>query len=322
MATESRNAPPNPRCILRGVGVPVTYLTFPHDPDHLYAAGENGFIHLWDMKRHRIKFSLEAHKQSSILWMGIKEESLLTQGRDGVMKIWSVTEAGWNQTGCLKCGDLGFCRGTILSIDNSSKWIGVSSQDYSQLDLYDLRTRKNIGCLKHSGGKNKVGMIMVLKCRQKQNEEASQILIGYEDGSITLWDIRTYKLISEAKVHTESLMCMDYSNTANKGISGSTDNKLCTWTVQEESQISVTDTIQMTNPGFNDILIRTDDKVFGVAGWDKQVRIFGLKKNKPLALLSYHRENVQCLAYAQDLTFACGSRDSLISIWDIYKENT
>jgi WD40 repeat protein len=72
------------------------------------------------------------------------------------------------------------------------------------------------------------------------------------------------------------------------------------------------------NPGFNQILIRKDQKIVAAAGWDSHVRIFTAKKLKPLAVLSYHKENVQCLTFSTDNILSCGSKDHHISLWEIY----
>jgi WD40 repeat protein len=95
-------------------------------------------------------------------------------------------------------------------------------------------------------------------------------------------------------------VCLDYSRKLNLGISGSADDKLIAWTIDDDCRIVYKNEIITKNPGFNQILIRKDQKIVAAAGWDSHVRIFTAKKLKPLAVLSYHKENVQCLTFSTD----------------------
>lgn len=50
-----------------------------------------------------------------------------------------------------------------------------------------------------------------------------------------------------------------------------------------------------------------------------RVRIFSIKKLKPLAILKYHNKSIQSLSFCQKTNLlASSSSDGKISIWDIY----
>lgn len=212
------------------------------------------------------------------------------------------------------CSSLGFCSGSFL---RDSTNIAVPSDIMSQVDIYDINNKHCVGKLKPDDGNTKYGTPMSIKAVDN-NSNQSQLLIGYENGSIALWDIRNFKMVDSLKCHNDSVMCMGFSNKFNTGFSASVDTKLQSWKVSNSEKIEGSSSVSITNPGLNDIVIRVDQKILAAAGWDSKIRIFGLKKFRPLAVLSYHKESVQCVGFSNDNCLAGGSKDRLISIWKIY----
>lgn len=81
----------------------------------------------------------------------------------------------------------------------------------------------------------------------------------------------------------------------------------------------------LTNPGVSQLCISGDGKLLASAGWDHRVRVFGWKKLRPLAVLQYHSDMVQSVAFSdhqdpQQRLLAAGSKDQRISLWSIYNE--
>lgn len=203
---------------------------------------------------------------------------------------------------------MGFCPGAVLKRDNL---LLLPSSTMSAIDLYDIKTLQKMGTLCNS--KSEFGMTMSIK----SISNTSKFLVGYEDGSIALWDSKQSQMFCKAKLFEECVMCLDYSFEVNLGISGSPSNLLSTWH-KTEDKIQKGTTLEVTNPGFNDMKIRGDNKIIASAGWDHKVRIFGLKRLRPLAVLSYHKDSVQSLAFSHDNMLACGSKDHHISLWKLY----
>lgn len=148
---------------------------------------------------------------------------------------------------------------------------------------------------------------------------ALQLLVGYENGSVGMWDISTGNLLSELTVHSDAVMGLAYSSAANKGLSASVDENLCAWRNSDNS-LQMSGKVKATNPGFNCVSLRSDSKIVATGGWDCNVRVFGLKKLQPLAVLSYHKESVLSVAFSPNHHLAVGSKDNMISIWDIYQQ--
>lgn len=89
--------------------------------------------------------------------------------------------------------------------------------------------------------------------------------------------------------------------------------------------LQLQDSVTMVNPGVSQLCIRGDGKLLASAGWDHRVRIFGWKKLRPLAVLQYHTDMVQSVAFSdhqdpKQRLLAAGSKDQRISLWSIYNE--
>ncbi|KAL4233321.1 Guanine nucleotide binding protein (G protein) [Mactra antiquata] len=303
---------PDPIYVLRGTDSPVAYLKF-IDIDNLLSGSYNGTIYIWCMDSKRIKYKISAHPDTSVLYCECIDKScVITQGRSGVIKKWMITESEWKETGTLQCLEMGFCRCCIIN----NRTLAAPSSITSEVIVYDLDTLKVISQLSPDSSNGKLGMCMNIK-NGDGNIDERRILIGYEDGSIALWDLRNKKIVDKLKVHHDSVMCLDYSPDINKGFSGSVNEEIKSWTICE-NKLSELSSVQTTNDGFNDVIIRSDGKILATAGWDGNIRVFGTKRLKPLAVLDYHKESVQCLTFSEDNILACGSKDTLISLWNIY----
>lgn len=206
---------------------------------------------------------------------------------------------------------MGFCGACLLG-----SLTAIPSEFQSQVDLFDIRTFQKASSLSPDSDDKPLGMCMKIKA--SQTSDSVDILVGYEDGSVALWDLRTNKMAANTKVHKESVMCMDFNSVINKGFSGSPDETLISWEIKDK-KIKTNNEVTVKNPGFNDIVTRKDGKIVVAAGWDKQIRIFGCKKLKPLAILSYHKDSVNCVTFSPDNILACGSKDQHISLWDVYQ---
>ncbi|KAL5009583.1 hypothetical protein ScPMuIL_011888 [Solemya velum] len=312
----SQAAVPDPIYILRGSEDTVTCLSFPgSSSEFLYSGSVNGTLYVWDMKTKRVVQSFKAHGDRSVLSISfLPGGQLITQGRDGCVQFWSYDKTSWTRSGNLKSSSLGFCSNALLR-DCSN--IAVPSDIMSQVDIYDISNKQYIGKLRPTDGDTKFGTPMSIKS-VANNSNQSQLVIGYENGSIVLWDTRIFKMVDSLKCHEDSVMCMCYSKDFHTGFSASVDTKIQSWKISNFENIQESSSVSITNPGLNEIVTRDDQKILATAGWDSKIRIFGLKKLRPLAVLAYHKESVQCVGFSSDNYLAGGSKDRLISIWKVY----
>lgn len=177
---------------------------------------------------------------------------------------------------------------------------------------------KAITHLKPERNRSSTGMCMIISKSTTLMSDWPRILIGYEDGSIALWDVKNSTMLSILKVHKEAVMSLVFSMEQNKGFSGSVDEVLASWKILETGELEKYPDTKLTNSGLCDIRIRPDNKIVATGGWDSRIRLFNFKKLKPLAVLTYHSESVQCIDFSIDNLLACGSKDRHISLWNLY----
>ena len=207
----------------------------------------------------------------------------------------------------------GFCAAALHGND-----MAILSSEQSKILIISHQTKKELGRLSHGTSENSKGYGMCMCLKSISIDSKPHVLVGYENGHIVLWDTETYSEVSDAAVHSEAMMCMDYSERLKKGASGSTDDKISIWTINAD-QINVMKHIQITNPGLNCLKFRCDDKILVSGGWDGQVRVFSGKTLRPLAVLSSHKESIMCVTFLNDNSFLVGSKDGTISSWSVYK---
>ncbi|KAK3098009.1 hypothetical protein FSP39_015278 [Pinctada imbricata] len=306
---------PDPVYTLRGAGSPITYLTFHDGPgpqQDLYNGTQDGKIHIWDMEVRRIKASLDGHPGQAVLWIEFTPcGKMLTFGRDGILNVCQRADTDWIITDKVSTGAIGFSPAGLLLDEDNTGYIVLPSRQTSVCDVYRMETLTKLDELKP--GAEKFGFVMCITS-MKDNKT---VLIGYENGSIALWDISKCKLLNSVKVFEESVLCVDYQSDLNKGFCGSVTNKITSFSVDGD-EVVVGKSTETLNPGFNQIRIRGDKKIFVTAGWDHNVRVFSVKKLTPLAVLDYHKDSCQCLAFSTENLLACGSKDQQISLWKIY----
>ncbi|XP_069107268.1 guanine nucleotide-binding protein subunit beta-like protein 1 [Argopecten irradians] len=310
-----KSCAPDPIYILRGSTSPVSSLTFHPTTGQLWSGGLDGCVYCWNMVSRRSDSHQDSHHGHSVSWIKfLDNREIVTQGRDGFVHFWSINESQPTRTGSVSSNQQGFCAGCVLSTDRGHSVLAIPGREMSQVDIVDISTRKAVGhCVPKSG--IKLGMCMAITT----SDSDSQLLIGYEDGSVALWDIRTFCMVDKVSVFTDSVMCMDYNPQIKKGATGSVDERLVTFSLTSDNKIQTGREVKVTNPGFNQTAFRHDGKILASGGWDGNVRLFSGKSVKPLAVLSYHKESVQALAFSTDNLLACGSKDHHISLWNVYR---
>lgn len=65
------------------------------------------------------------------------------------------------------------------------------------------------------------------------------LLAGYEDGSVTLWDVSERKVCSQITCHEEPVMGLDFDSQKAKGVSGSAGKVLAVWRLDDQQSLQV-----------------------------------------------------------------------------------
>ncbi|XP_021588379.2 guanine nucleotide-binding protein subunit beta-like protein 1 isoform X2 [Ictidomys tridecemlineatus] len=213
---------------------------------------------------------------------------------------------------------VGFCRSSILAEGQLHWMLAVPGKDSDEVQILEMPSKTSVCTLKPEADA-KPGMPMCLRLWQANPGPRPLLLVGYEDGSVALWDISERKVCSHIACHGEPVMGFDFDSQKTRGISGSAGKALAVWSLDGQQALQVCHTHELTNPGIADVMIRPDRKILATAGWDHRIRIFHWRTMKPLAVLAFHSASVHCVAFAADGLLAAGSKDQRISIWSLYQ---
>ncbi|NXA51919.1 GNB1L protein, partial [Nothocercus julius] len=322
--------PPDPEFVLRGTNAAVHTLHFScggQEPDFpILFSGQNGFVHVWNLKTRRVNTALDGHGRKSVYWvemMGAKDR-LLSQGRDQRICLWDLAEGRTSVMDSVFTENVGFCRCSLLKVAQGRWLLAMAAKSLEEVQVLELPSKTSVYTLKPEVGA-KLGMPMCLKLWQLDSGSRPWLLAGYEDGSVILWNLSMGKVSSQLVCHQEPVMSLDFDSEKAKGISGSSEKVLSIWSLNEQQNLQVRKTHELINSGISDITIRSDKKILATAGWDHRIRIFGWKKLKPLAVLDYHTSTVHCVSFSDhrnpsERLLAAGSKDHRISVWSIYAQ--
>ncbi|XP_043094108.1 guanine nucleotide-binding protein subunit beta-like protein 1 [Puntigrus tetrazona] len=319
--------PPAPLFILRGSGAAVNSLSFccaGDGPPRLYSGSGKGAIHLWNLSTRRAERVLESHAGNSVIWLRSFRDSrsrLISQGRDMRLCVWDLSEDRSAVTDSLLTASVGFCQCSLLETGPGAALLAHPTEHTEEVSVVEMRSWTPVCSLKPD---SKLGMLMCMKMWQAGSGPV--LCAGYEDGSLVLWDVSHRRPYGRLKAHAEPVMCLDVDVSQQKGVSGSSEKILRSWTLDKQHSLQMHDSVQMTNPGVSQLCIRADGKILAAAGWDDSIRVFGWKKLKPLAVLQHHTDMVNSVAFSdhQDppqRLLAAGSKDQRISVWSIYSQS-
>ncbi|XP_007506155.1 guanine nucleotide-binding protein subunit beta-like protein 1 isoform X2 [Monodelphis domestica] len=292
--------PPPPQFVLRGTQSAVNSLHFScrsqaQSPPLLFSGSLSGLVHVWNLHTRRVDATLDGHGGQSVYWVKTlgDQRLLLSQGRDLKLCLWDLAEGRRAPVDSLSLDSVGFCQGSVLR-----------------------------------GGAQECWLLAVPGRGTEEPASSSHplLLAGYEDGSVILWNVSERRMLSRLSCHKEPVMSLDFDSRKAKGVSGSSEKALCVWGLDEQQNLKVCRTQELTNPGIADVVIRPDGKILATAGWDHRIRLFGWKQLKPLAVLDYHSAAVHCVAFSdpgqpREQLLAGGSKDQRISVWSVYNQS-
>ena len=327
----------SPQYVLKQSGEAITDLEFwsPHQTSTLIASyGGKGGVDVWNLSTRRSCLNLPS-EVPMLSAHGFATGELLTYDKEGNLKLLDLSESSAITKNHLIISEVGFCKAAVLPEDeHAKKIIAVPGEAKSSVNIWNLSEEAICKQLIPSTDL-KLGMPWCIKLLCNVRPLA---VVGYEDGSLLIWDINEEKLISKASFFSDPLMCFDafINENANPvlcGIAGSVNEMFVKWNfvvpnettqnkkdVQESNlcDISIVKQHKLINSGLSCMKIRNDKKILATGGWDYKIRIFSWKNLKPLAVLDYHKGQIQAISFLNDQLLACGSEDNKISIWKIY----
>uniref|UniRef100_A0A4W3JHW4 Guanine nucleotide binding protein (G protein), beta polypeptide 1-like n=1 Tax=Callorhinchus milii TaxID=7868 RepID=A0A4W3JHW4_CALMI len=331
IASPMARSPPDPMCVLRGTRAAVNTLHFCCGDQAgsdlaLFSGSANGLIHIWNLKTHRADTVLGGHSGQSVLWVQTLQhrETLFSQGRDSAVRVWDLAEGRSAVTDSIPVESYGFCQGSLLEDNAGHYLLALPGKATSEVKIIDVVNKTPV-CTLNPAADAKLGMPMCLKLWQLEPCSRPLLLAGYEDGSVTLWDVSEGRMLTRLACQREPVMCLDFDPQKAKGICGSSAKLLSSWTLDRQQSLKSQEVLELVNPGVAQVCLRQDKRILATAGWDQRIRVFSWKKLKALAVLQYHTDSVHCVTFSDHSALsprllAAGSKDQLISLWSLYNQ--
>ncbi|XP_065055115.1 guanine nucleotide-binding protein subunit beta-like protein 1 isoform X2 [Rhopilema esculentum] len=269
------------------------------------------------MKTRRSILTIDTKASSAILKViNLENKRILSHDRNGIITVWNLNDLEPTAEETFAIYQFGFCPVSVVHEDESILVCYQSNSD-SQLDIIDWKDKRIVKQLKPD---KKVGMVMQAKLFKEKRRDILLALIGYENGSVALWNASSGDILTDLKVHNDAVMCLDVDSDFSKVAVGSVDNRLVQVALPATSGESLKEvrSADINSNGISCLKVRPDNKILAAGCWDGKIRLFGWKKLKPLAVLKYHVETVNCIMFTLHNDMVCGSKDGKISVWHIY----
>lgn len=323
-----------PISIFRGHMKPVTALCIANE-EHFISSSEEGILKIWSLNTVREVLSeVKAHEESiqSISRLSKYNNTIITSGRDGLVKLWSLENYGLAHDHTIFTGAIHFCNSASLkNSQEDSNLICSPSSEETTISLWDVRTPSSpvmVYSPVDSGIMN-TGMTMSLLFRATKDQAAQHIIGGYEAGHIVAYDTRSSRLLCSKQTHEEPILSLDSCPRSDHVISTGADDllyqNLLSTPGEDVAVWKTNNAIELPSRGGTCIRYRCDGRILACARWDHTVRVFDWKRLKPIAILRYHRLTVSAVEFIEDGPFkgyfVSGSKDTSIVLWNSFIES-
>ena len=211
----------------------VNGIAYSPQGDQLASCSGDGTVRLWDVSSGECLHILIGHTEG--VWGAVYSpdgSQLATSSQEGTVQLWNVktgdrehTLSGKRQTMCRVVyspqGDqvACYCRGRIVGL-----WCAITGKRLHDLtygeDIKDRRKQaRSIGC----AHQDDVGQVHAVT----YSPEVDQIVTGYKDGAIRVWNTKTGELLRTVPVHQTMVNRTVYSPQGHLVVSAGDDNSVC-----------------------------------------------------------------------------------------------
>jgi len=139
-----------------------------------------------------------------------------------------------------------------------------------------------------------------------------QIMSGYDDGTINLWDLSTgRKLRTFQKGHTGAVTSIVFSSDGMRALSGSNDKTVRLWNIEDGREIGVF----KHDDAVTAISFSPDETQILSASNDKTVRLWNVEDGQEIRIFQ-HDDAVTSIAFSPDGRQILSGSDLMIRLWD------
>jgi WD40 repeat protein len=348
MSTKSDNqskGKPLPQFVLRPkeTNSSVTALCFMrnNEKDFLICGTDCGQLLLWSLMTYRCESILNNNNNSRIIHLISFDNQFICQYKSGLIDVFDdqlLVKKSYNMSNASYCKCFLYSEimtNNSINTKTKQKFLGfVSQTNNSIIEIIDFNNDKTVANVGITDNKYGWAMTLFISPFDVTNSDIVLVLIGYENGFLTLFKTNTElnesQLMTELKCFDSLITCMDFNYQFNCGICCSVTDIISVWNLnisEDKSRVSLTlkRDLKITNSGVLCCAIRSDGRVFSCGGSDSRIRVFAFKSLKALAVIDTHNEPIECVIYSHKLIskqmqylLAAASRDKTISVWSIY----
>ncbi|NEP54030.1 MAG: hypothetical protein F6K65_36675, partial [Moorea sp. SIO3C2] len=164
-------------------------------------------------------------------------------------------------------------------------------------------------------GTGSVSSVAIGTVAQGRSVKGLMAASGHSDGTISLWNLSTGKLIRSWRGHGGAVNAVVISPDGQTLVSGGDDRMIKTWNINTGKPL-------VTLTGHHDtvatLAFSADSKTLVSGSWDNTIKIWQLPKGKLLHTLTGHLGSVNSVEISPDgKTLVSGSQDTTIRLWNL-----
>ncbi len=203
------------------------------------------------------------------------------------------------------------CKQWNLMLNDNCLWCVLFKRDFPSVNPSTIKDFRKAYETLYSNLINGVYALHMLQGRRDMTclvVSNGKLLLGYEDGTIEIWDAQTGGCIATLPGHEDIISCLVVFD--GKLFSGSWDGTIKIWDAQTGRFI----TALQEHGSEVYCLAASNGKLFS-SSRDGTIKIWDIQTGGCIATLRGHKDTVFCLVVSNGKLFS-SSRDGTIKIWD------